>query len=123
MNRSTICLGANAPDAEIRLREAVDFLVTLGGIVRRSSTYRTAPEYAGPAEPYLNEVIEFITKYDYDELRLLVKAYEASVRAQLPEAWEGLVILDIDIVLWNGAAVRPVDAASRYFQTGLAKLR
>lgn len=123
MNTAMICLGANTPDAFSRLSEAEDFVLSLGGDYALSGTYRTAPEYAGSSEPYLNEIIRLSTQFSLEELKERTKSYESAVRAVLPSWWEGLVNLDIDIVEWNGKVVRMADATSAYYRTGLSLMQ
>lgn len=119
LNKAIICLGGNTPDAESRMTEALAFITTLGTPGRMSGLYRTAPEYAGESEPYLNEVLELETVLVYEALQESVKRYECGIRSlnRIP----GLVNIDIDIVYWNGAVVRRKDAVAAYFTIGMAK--
>lgn len=120
LNTAVICLGGNTSDAGVCIAAALEFIMDCGCVRRSSGLYRTAPEYAGETEPYLNEVIEFATSLDYESLQRQVKEYERGVRARSHVA--GLVNLDIDIVYWNGAVVRQKDSVAAYFRTGLSKL-
>lgn len=119
-NIATICLGANTPEATATLAEALQYLQTKGHVLARSGQYFTSPEYAGETVPYLNEVIRLSTETDYDTFHADTKAYEASVRAHNP--YPGLVNLDIDIVRWNTATLRPADASAAYFRQGEQRL-
>lgn len=119
-SRYILCLGANTPDAHARIASAVEALGNFGMVRATSGAYRTAPEYAGESEPYLNEVLVFDSSKTYDALQAMTKAYERSIRSA--NTFEGLVNLDIDIVVCNGAVVRPKDAAAAYFREGAETL-
>ena len=119
-NEAIICLGGNTADIHSRIEAAEGFMATLGEVMASSGRYRTAPEYAGESEPYLNEVMKLSTNLDIEELRKRTKDYERAVREQNTAA--PLVNLDIDIVVWNGTVIRPKDAVAAYFKQGLAKL-
>lgn len=119
-NIAIICLGANTPEAHETLAEALQYLQAKSHVIARSGQYFTDPEYAGETVPYLNEVIKISTADDYDTFHADTKAYEASIRAH--NSHSGLVNLDIDIVRWNAATLRPADAAAAYFRQGELKI-
>lgn len=123
MNEAIICLGSNTPDAPARLMAAEAFVSALGYKIADSGTYPTEPEYAGPSEPYLNELIVLRTGLEYERLRNTTKEYENTIRTTLPNEWAGLVNLDIDIVIWNDNILRPSDASAAYFRQGLNILK
>ena len=120
INTYVICLGANVPDAAQRLEDAYGVIAGFGTIVRVSSCYRTEPEYAGETVPYLNRVLAMTSEINLEELQRTLKKYEASIRALNDNC--GLVNLDIDIVLHNGAVLRPRDYAATYFRIGAQEI-
>ncbi len=120
LNTAIICLGGNTSDATLCMAGALDFILSLGVVKRSSGLYRTAPEYAGESEPYLNEVVELATSLPYKELQIRVKEYECGVRSRNKVC--DLVNLDIDIVYWNDVVLRPKDSVAAYFLTGISKL-
>jgi len=117
VNTAIICLGANTPDAAERLAGAYRLTASLGTIVESTSPYPTAPEYAGETEPYLNQIIILSTDLGFEELSDRTKAYQTKIRAE--NRYAPLVNVDIDIVEWNKAIVRPADAAASYYRTGM----
>lgn len=121
MNRATICLGANGPDADVQIARAADMVHTLGIATAATEPYRTEPEFAGDAAPYLNMIVMLDCPLDYDEALRLTKRYQEDVRRKADCA--PFVAIDIDVVAWNGAVMRPADAASRYFRKGLELLK
>lgn len=120
MNHAIICLGSNSGHAADRIASARDLVATLASIEASTTPYRTEPEYAGDAAPYLNMLLQARTPLSLAELESLTKEYQTSVRSA--DACRPLVAIDIDIVEWNGTVIRPADAASQYYRMGLAAL-
>lgn len=120
-HEAVICLGANVPaeQAAENIAAAFGIISGQGKIINYTAPYFTDPEYAGDAAPYLNQIIILHTESEYDAMQSLFKSYEACVR---PSAAAPLVAIDIDIVKWDGAVLRPADAAARYFAKGMAML-
>lgn len=88
-------------------------------MVSVTPAYPSEPEYC-PADPlYTNQILVVETPLALDALTSLCKAHESRYRRPA----EGTVAVDIDIVYWNDACIRPRDASSAYFHTGLAMLR
>lgn len=118
-NTAVICLGANSPDSARQLLRARALLIGAGVVVSVTPAYPSEPEYC-PADPlYTNQILVVETPLALDALTSLCKAHESRYRRPA----EGTVAVDIDIVYWNDACIRPRDASSAYFHTGLAMLR
>lgn len=115
-NSALICLGANDADASEQIVNASTFLESLGEVWKATPIYPSDAEYAGDSAPYLNRLVILKTYHDYEALLSATKQYESGVRAR---AHQRYVAIDIDIVEWNGAIMRPADAAARYFRKGL----
>lgn len=115
-----ICLGANSPDAACRLACAAEEIAAYGTVTKASECYRTAPEYSGEKDPYLNRVIFLRSGLDVAALQTALKAYETRVRAE--NTYPGYVNLDIDIVMHGTDILRPRDHAANYFKIGLQSL-
>lgn len=115
-----ICFGANTADAVGRISHARDWLASFGVLKGATEIYPSAPEYSTETEPYNNCIVLFETAKDYEFLQCAIKDYEKRIRPQAPE---GLVAIDIDIVFWNGAVMRPADACARYFIKGVSLLK
>lgn len=122
MNTAVICLGANTPDAVARLADALQVLEDFASVTADSGSYPTEPEYTAAGSSYQNRVLVLGTTLSYDDFYARSKQYESAVRAQLAPCHAGLVNLDIDIVVWNGSVVRPLDYASRYFRIGMDRV-
>lgn len=120
MNKAIFCLGGNAPESDARISDALTFLGKLGDVYAASGIYVTEPEYGETTADYINDVVFLETPMDYEELKVTAKNYESGIRAAYTEPQH--VILDIDIVVWNGDVVRPKDFASSYFCKGMELL-
>lgn len=121
MNRATLCLGANGPDADAQIASAAGLLYAMGTAAASTIPYLTEPEFAGDVAPYLNMIIVLDTALDYEELLLSTKHYQDETRRAA--ACAPFVAIDIDLVEWNGTVMRPADAGSRYFRKGLELLK
>lgn len=121
MNRATLCLGANGPDADAQIAHAAGLLYAMGTAAASTIPYPTEPEFAGDVAPYLNMIIELDTALDYEELLLSTKHYQDETRRAA--ACAPFVAIDIDLVEWNGTVMRPADAGSQYFRKGLELLK
>ncbi len=121
VNTASICLGANTPDASVRLEAAFAFVDTLGTVSQSTPPYPTAPEYAGETEPYLNQIVILATELGLEDLCRRTKAYQTAVRDE--NEYAPLVNIDIDIVEWNDMVVRQADASASYYRTGLSMLK
>lgn len=120
MNKAILCLGGNATESDARISDALTFLGKLGDVYAASGIYVTKPEYGETTADYINDVVFLETPMDYEELKVTAKNYESGIRAAYTEPQH--VILDIDIVVWNGDVVRPKDFASSYFRKGMELL-
>nr|MDE6207167.1 2-amino-4-hydroxy-6-hydroxymethyldihydropteridine diphosphokinase [Muribaculaceae bacterium] len=116
-NEAIICMGANSPDAAAQLRRAFALLATLGTVCRCTRPYPTAPEKVQTVHPYTNQIIVLRTPMTHAALLAACKTYETHHRHHAPA---DTVAIDIDIVVFNGAILRPSDYAATYFRQGLA---
>lgn len=117
MNTAILCLGSNLREAHTaRIQEANRSLQDNGCYVMAAT-----PLY-GSASNYLNQVIEIETALSYDELHKLTKETENILGRTLEMKKNGVVPIDIDIVLFNGEILRTLDYNSDYFQKGYSLL-
>lgn len=119
MNECIICVGANSEHRSRNLVRATEFLARSGIITDRSGMFSSEPERCQNQPLYLNEVLRFSTGLSFEELHAGIKAYESRERSAHKSP---TVCIDIDIVYWNGACLRPLDAKSNYFLTGMQKM-
>lgn len=122
MNNIVISIGSNHRDRDVFVDQCIDFLRQRFSDVRVSATYVT-PAANGRDADYLNAVAECQCADDHDRTKALLKLYEtAHGRTPLSKS-QGVVPIDIDIVMWNGEVLRQRDFDQNYFQIGWKQLQ
>lgn len=116
MNECIICVGSNCEHSSPNLVKATESLARSGTITDRSGMFSSEPERCCNQPLYLNEVLRFRTELSFEELHTRIKTYESRERSAHKSP---TVCIDIDIVYWNDACLRPLDARSNYFLTGM----
>lgn len=121
LTRVIISLGSNYGDRLRAVQDAVDWLETVLEACCHSDIYETE-SISGDGKMYLNCVMAGVCRLDAEELALQCKKYE--LRAGRDEACRhaGQVPIDIDVVYFDNAAIRPREASAEYFLKGLARL-
>ncbi len=112
MTTAFLGIGSNVADAEYRIRKALDLLGENDCmIVSKSEIYQVSA-------PYYNLVAEISTSLSYVELLSLSKRLE-SLLGRLPhDKGDKVVPMDIDIVTFDNATLRPSDFRADYFSLG-----
>ena len=122
MNKAIIGLGSNTVDAKTRVEECCRNLSKITSEAIFSSIYETKAVGSLPQPNYHNCVGVIRTTTSFEELKLQFKEMER-MAGRLPEhKAEGKVIIDIDIVVWNDAIIRPTDLARSYMTIGMEEL-
>lgn len=122
MNRAIIGIGSNIPDAKQRVKECCNDISAITDQSQFSSIYETAAVGTKPQPNYHNCVGVVATTATYEELKQQFKEYER-IAGRLPEhKKEGKVIIDIDIVVWNGDIIKPVDLIRTYMTIGMNEM-
>lgn len=123
MTSVTLCIGSNAPDAVARVGAALEWLSSVMLVSRHTGPYMTAPEGSDISGlPYCNALVDGLTVMTLEELTSAVKGYEARC-GRLPEhKLSGKVTIDIDITVFGGSVVDPVNYNSGYYRIGLGML-
>lgn len=117
MHSATICLGSNIGLQAIdKIKSASQSLTDVGAIVCHSSVY-------GSPSGYLNEVLVLHTSLDSDELLTFTKDLEHRLGRRPEHKAQGIVPIDIDIVIYDDDVLRPLDYDSAYFNQGLEELK
>ncbi len=112
---AVLCIGSNVPEAEGEIAAAIEALSRFG-VVNASPTYRSGSGYS-------NSVARLATTLSLDALTAETKAIELLLGRNPEARAEGRVPVDIDIVIYDGAVIRPADAAAAYFTVGLEMLK
>lgn len=86
------------------------------GLVNATDSY---PSEGG----YTNCVAELRTELDLYALRSFTKQIEQALGRRIDDKQHGKVVIDVDIVFFDGKLLRPADAHKSYFTMGLRLLK
>lgn len=119
MNTFVISIGSNLPDGQRHVEKAIEWLRSIGHSCESSSIYST-PSINGDGTLYFNAVLRGIFPWNPEAMSERCKDYEASCgRIHI----KGMpVIIDLDVVMFNGMVLRPKDASRSYFKLGYSEL-
>lgn len=139
MPEVTVSIGSNVATRSEELSRAFLFLRHLLEDTHETPPYVTEAEPIGPRRfpegfTYLNAVVTGRTDLTPKALQMRMKAYErrrgrkphpepAQVNhSEVLQPEEMEVIIDLDLVSYDGRILKPSEAASAHFQRGLAML-
>jgi 2-amino-4-hydroxy-6-hydroxymethyldihydropteridine diphosphokinase len=122
MNTVVISIGSNAGDRRQSMERAIEFLQDLLSNTCVSSIYETAPEGGVADNYYLNAVIAGETDMDMSQVIKQLKRREVLDGRTLAVKLQGIVPIDLDLVIWNGEVVREKEFSCKYFTIGYNQL-
>lgn len=114
-HEAVISLGSNMAEAEAMLREAIARLRLIGSEIVVSQFYNT-PDISGSGKVYGNAVLLGVFGLDAASLQSRCKDIESSMGRRMSSS---CVVIDIDIVVFDGEVIRPVDYGREYFTIGM----
>lgn len=114
-SEAILCIGSNVDNAAILIAAALSRLSLLGEI----DTSDVYPSGSG----YLNCVASLRTSLPVQSLVDEAKIIEKELGRTPIDKASGIVPIDIDVVVYDGVILRPADASSIYFTTGLQTLK
>ncbi|MCM1354945.1 MAG: 2-amino-4-hydroxy-6-hydroxymethyldihydropteridine diphosphokinase [Staphylococcus sp.] len=120
-NSCTIGLGSNTPDREYQITKAIEHLCGYFNKCSVSSVYET-PAINGKDPSYMNAVVHGYTGHDRDNIVKYLKEWEKESGRTPMHTAEGLITIDLDLVIWNEHIVRPKDFERLYFNKGYREL-
>lgn len=123
LSQAIISIGSNVPDKKKRVENACEELKSLFPSFESSPIYTTGAVGRCTGQPdYCNAVARLSTSDDYEALKKFFKEKESEYGRVHDGSRTTLVPLDIDIVVWNGAVMRPRDMQQEYMRIGLEML-
>lgn len=123
LSQAIISIGSNVPDKKKRVENACEELKSLFPSFESSPIYTTGAVGRCTGQPdYCNAVARLSTSDDYEALKKFFKEKESEYGRVHDGIRTTLVPLDIDIVVWNGAVMRPRDMQQEYMRIGLEML-
>jgi len=129
MNQFIILFGSNTEAeknvAEARKRMALAFPEG----IRFSENHRSPaiskdglPVPDGAYATYLNTICIAQSDRPMEDIQLFLKRTEAEMGRKRGPEYHGVVVIDLDLVQWNGNILRPKDANQSYYKNCLADL-
>ena len=117
MNTIVISIGSNSRDRQWQVEHAIEWLNKHLSSTKTSSIYNSeADNHRDP--DYLNAVMAGECKLDFEKISKKVKEYETVCGRTPASKLTGNIPMDLDIMIWNGEIVRPIDFEKAYFQQG-----
>ena len=116
-----LCLGSNL-DGAIRLSAARSALRSHFPDIRFSEELVTEAIGSGFLSPFHNQVARFETPQDAESIRTLLKSIEQA-QGRLPEdKAQGIVKLDIDLLMIDDQVLKPKDMEREFVKQGMEEL-
>lgn len=115
--KAVIALGSNHGDRYGNIALAAEYLASELKEFSCSEIYET-PALNGIDNPYLNAVACGTTTLPYEALNSLLKNWETTHGRTSEARMRHEVTIDLDVVMYDGAVIRPADAARDYFTRG-----
>lgn len=122
MSTALISLGANTPDKQQRLQQAIATIERMATITARTPIYETPAEGSTAAAPYANALLRIVTDSPYEELRATFKQREQEAGRTPQSKLQGIIPLDIDIIEWNNKVLKEQDMHYEYMKLGMSLL-
>lgn len=116
-----LSLGSNHGDRKANVLSAVEWAEAILDFCCVSSVYETE-EIHGKGSPYYNCVIGGTVDVSYENLTESTKRYELDNGRDSRARNAGLVPIDIDIVVWDGEVIRPLDYSQNFFKKGYSEI-
>ena len=121
MNKLIISLGSNSSDRERQMECAVQHLTQILSETVMSDIYES-PAHNGVDAPYLNAVMLASTTKSIDEVNAAFKQWEIECGRTAVSKQQGVIPIDLDVVVWNGEVIRATDYSRDYVSKGVAQL-
>ncbi len=121
MNTVVLSLGSNSQERVNEMHKCMEWLCGRLSNVKMSQAYET-PALNGIDDNYMNAVVTGMSGVDYEELNQCFKQYEKDCGRTAESKKNGVIPIDIDIVIWNDKIMKIRDFEQSYFQIGWEEL-
>ena len=122
MNKALISLGTNE-DREVNLALCHQLLNNIFPEIHYSETSLTSPYGKTYINDFLNQLAVFYTDKEKEEIHDLLKSIEEQIGRHPSDKENGIIKIDIDLVIWNDAILKPNDIKRSYVANLLPTLR
>lgn len=113
MNFVVLSIGSNSSDREWQMKQALNHLNKMFKKCVASETYEFAA-HNGIDAPYLNQVVLAKTLMPLEDINVAMKQWETICGRTPSSKQQGVIPIDIDIVIFNGEMIKPVDYSRQY---------
>ena len=121
MHTCLLCLGSNI-EAPTRLSAARSALLSHFPHIRFSEEMVTEAIGSGFLSPFHNQVASLETSLSAEQVRVILKNIEQG-QGRLPEdKTQGIVKLDIDLLVYDDGVLKPKDLEREFVKIGLEEL-
>lgn len=120
--RAVLLLGSNVSDSRLKVSEALRRLQSLFSDVSASGIY-PSEDVTGCGAAYHNAVVALSTDLTVPCLTALCKSLEAAAGRTAADKANGIVPLDIDVVVYDGHLLRDADYNAAHFRRGYEEIR
>ncbi|MCM1162686.1 MAG: 2-amino-4-hydroxy-6-hydroxymethyldihydropteridine diphosphokinase [Muribaculaceae bacterium] len=117
----TIGLGSNTVDREYQIAQATEYICGILHKCSVSSVYESEA-FNGKDKPYLNAVIHGLSPISEEALIKHLKDWEALHGRTQVKTLEGVIPIDLDLIIWDSRILRPKDFERHYFNVGYREL-
>ena len=121
MNKFILSIGTNSPDREWQMSHAIKQLKQIFKKTTFSEIYEV-PAHNGIDAPYLNAIMVGTTNLSLDEANRALTHWETICGRTPASKQQGVIPIDLDIVVWNNEVIRPVDYSREYVSRGISSL-
>ncbi len=120
-NSLIVSIGSNSNDRRWQIEQAIERLKAKFKNESVSGIYESSADN-GKDAPYLNAVMAATTSMSMEETISYLKQWEVLCGRTPASKLEGVIPIDLDIVVWNNEIVRPAEFNKPYFARGYHQL-
>ncbi len=121
MNTFIIAIGSNSRDRQWQMEQAIERLKEKFKNESVSSIYECSADN-GKDAPYLNAVMVASTSMSLEETNSYLKQWEVLCGRTPASKLEGVIPIDLDIIVWNNEIIRQKEFNKPYFARGYHEL-
>ncbi|MCH5245593.1 MAG: 2-amino-4-hydroxy-6-hydroxymethyldihydropteridine diphosphokinase [Muribaculaceae bacterium] len=119
---AVISIGSNSDDRSQKVELAIEFLREILRDTHVSTVYESEAFNHNDKAPYTNAVVVGKTVITMETLNLSLKEFETQSGRDSTARANGIVPIDLDIVIWDGRIIRNDDFERPYFNVGYREL-
>ncbi len=113
MNKVLLSIGTNT-DREVNLAHCHELLNNIFDEIHYSQTSITEPYGHKYKNDFLNQLAIAYSEKDKDSIYQLLKDTEKKMGRKTTDKDTGVVVIDIDLVIWNEEVLKPSDISRSY---------